>query len=109
MERMTTNFDQQWSFDGDLNILLKECNTSKKENQMSLLPSGSSANCPSFNDMLDFYRPGSQKAIHPFSFPLYVLTTKDCFAFDLIEKRTVINMLGRDVIKTGNYTHFLIC
>lgn len=39
--------------------------------------------------------------IFPLYLPLYVITTRDSFAYDLIEKITIVNMNGRKVKKTG--------
>ena len=45
---------------------------------------------------------------HPFAIPLYILTTKDCFAFDLIAKKSYITMRGREVLRTGYYYVLLL-
>ena len=94
-ESHTTISDENWDFDSKIDSL--ELQTAKP-NQYELKTS--SISHPSLNDTLEFY--GYNKAVHPFSFPLYVLTTKDCFAFDLVEKISVIDMLGRRITKTGN-------
>lgn len=52
----------------------------------------------SLNEMQELHK---TKNPHPFAIPLYILTTKDCFAYDLVAKREVLKMRGRDVIKTG--------
>lgn len=39
------------------------------------------------------------KEFSSFSLPLYYISTRDCFAFDLIEKRTEINKMGRKYCK----------
>jgi len=41
-----------------------------------------------------------KQEIFPLLLPLYVITTRDSFAFDLIEKVTILKMNGRDVKKT---------
>ena len=42
-----------------------------------------------------------QKEAVSFSLPLYLINTRDSFAFDLIEKVTEVNFNGRKAIKTG--------
>jgi hypothetical protein len=38
-------------------------------------------------------------------FPLYYITTRDCFAYDLIEKHTVLNINGRKILKREYFFH----
>ena len=41
-----------------------------------------------------------------FGLPLYYISTRDCFAFDLIEKKTVLQLPGRpNVLKTEYFFH----
>lgn len=46
------------------------------------------------------------KEISSFALPLYFISTRDCFAFDLIEKKTVLQLQGRpNVLKTEYFFH----
>lgn len=40
------------------------------------------------------------KELFSLSLPLYYISTRDCFAFDLIEKKTIIKINGRSTLKT---------
>lgn len=43
-----------------------------------------------------------ERELLPLSYPLYLITTRDSFAYDLVEKTTVIEFKGRKILKTGN-------
>lgn len=46
------------------------------------------------------------KEINSFSLPLYYISTRDCFAFDLLEKKTILQLPGRpNVLKTEYFFH----
>ena len=46
------------------------------------------------------------KEIASFGLPLYYISTRDCFAFDLLEKKTVLQLPGRpNVLKTEYFFH----
>lgn len=43
------------------------------------------------------------REIFPLLLPMYVINTRDSFAFDLLEKITMLNLGGRNVKKIGKY------
>ena len=46
------------------------------------------------------------KEFSSFGLPLYFISTRDCFAFDLLEKKTILQLPGRpNVLKTEYYFH----
>lgn len=46
------------------------------------------------------------KEISSFALPLYFISTRDCFAFDLVERKTVLQLPGRpNVLKTEYFFH----
>jgi len=56
-----------------------------------------------FAELQDIYLDAKDlsKQVLPLKLPLYLITTRDSFAYDLIEKVTILNMRGRKVVKTG--------
>jgi hypothetical protein len=42
-----------------------------------------------------------ERELYSLRLPLYLITTRDSFAYDLIEKKTIMEMNGKKVLKTG--------
>lgn len=93
--------DENWNFNPEIESL-RACEVKPAPIVVDLQYSKTTN--PSLNEMQELYK----KGVHPFSIPLYVITTKDCFAFDLIERVTVVKLLGRDVLKSGKHAFFSI-